>query len=87
MKVKNAYSTTNLSSDVLDEVIKAYKMVLICVLLKFFRDNIKTHVIRVSKQDLTKIKRIDFSYNNIRGINLTNLINLIHQLICPNSSI
>ena len=52
-------------------------MVLICLLIKCFHDNIKTqqfpnHLIRVSKQDLLKVKRIDFEYNNIRGINLTN---------------
>lgn len=51
-------------------------MVLICLLLKYFHENITTqqfpnHVIRVSKQDLLKIKRIDFEYN-ISRINLTN---------------
>jgi hypothetical protein len=52
-------------------------MVLIGLLSKFFRENITTqrypnHLIRVSKQDLLKIKRIDFKNNNIRAINLTN---------------
>ena len=51
-------------------------MVLIGLLLKSFRDNIKAqqfpnHVIRVSKQDLVKIQRIDFEYQT-NSIDLTN---------------
>ena len=51
-------------------------MILIGLLLKYFHDNIKTqqfpnNVIRVSKQDLLKIKEINFEYN-ISAINLTN---------------
>lgn len=50
-------------------------MVLIGLILNYFCDNLKTqqipnHVIRVVKQDLLKVKRIDFKYR-VSGINLT----------------
>ena len=51
-------------------------MFLICLLYKNFCDNLNdqklpSHVIHVYKQDITKIKRIDFCYS-VSGINLTN---------------